>query len=238
MTSFLNFIANNDSALTAISTAVIAVATMVSVGVTIVLARENRILRKAGTDPKVVAYLLPDHAHKNVLNLVLANIGQGPAIDVSFKFPADGTDFRNHSVEIGNNENRSAISVLPQSEKVTTFFGMGPDLFKEPRLKPFTVYIRYKDTAGRQHTNEYLLDISQFDGLISIGTPADHEIAKALTKIEEHLRGLSGGSRRIKVETISTNQLRKEQDEYMEKRRLEAKAKSSSSDTNTRPDGK
>jgi hypothetical protein len=39
---------------------------------------ETRSLRRAGTEPDVVAYLLPHPVHLIVINIVVANVGQGP----------------------------------------------------------------------------------------------------------------------------------------------------------------
>ena len=64
-------------AIIALATAVIAVAAVVTALLTFSLARENRLLRKLGTEPQVVAYLMTDQRYKTMVNLVLANIGQG-----------------------------------------------------------------------------------------------------------------------------------------------------------------
>jgi hypothetical protein len=169
--------------LTAVATVVMAI-TSVGAGVlTWVLAKENRALRKAGTEPEVVGYLIGDHRHTIAINFVLANIGQGPAKDVTFRLveSVDG-DFVLHNVQLPNNAERKPLSVLPQGERLTAFFGMGPDLFKNPKLGPFKALVSYVDLRGRIYERIYDLDISQFVGLITLGTPAEHEIAEALKK--------------------------------------------------------
>src|SRR4051794_36679908 len=61
---------------------------------TIFLWRENRLLRKAGTDPEVVAYLIPGKRHLHMLMLVVTNVGRGAARNVSLEFMEDMSDFR------------------------------------------------------------------------------------------------------------------------------------------------
>lgn len=56
---------------------------------TIFLWQENKRLRKAGTEPEVVAYLIPDVRHLHILMLVIANVGRGAAWDVSLEFMGD-----------------------------------------------------------------------------------------------------------------------------------------------------
>jgi hypothetical protein len=142
-----------------------AVATACIAWLTGTLARENRRLRKAGTEPEVVAYLMPDPRSTNMLNFVLANIGQGPARNVRFSFECDQQDFAAHKVRLINNANRTATSVLPQGERLVAFFGVGHELLHEPRLKPFSVRVEYEDLARKRRTVKCTLDISQFVGL-------------------------------------------------------------------------
>ena len=40
------------------------------------------------------------------------------------------------------------------------------------------------------------MDVSQFDGLIILGSPAEHEVAEALKKIERHMRSLATAFKR------------------------------------------
>lgn len=80
----LDWIAQNANAVTAIATAVIAAFTMLTAVLTRVLMAENRRLRKAGTEPEVTAYLIPHPDGNGAINFVLANIGQGPARNVTF----------------------------------------------------------------------------------------------------------------------------------------------------------
>ena len=89
MNEILNGIAANPGAVTAAATVVIAFSAVFTAIVARMLARENRLLRKAGTEPKVVAYLTIPPLYRIFWNFVLANVGQGPARNVSFKFDAD-----------------------------------------------------------------------------------------------------------------------------------------------------
>src|SRR4051794_28773146 len=118
MNEMLTWVQTNQAALIAISTVVTAVATVVMAWLNGTLVRENRRLRKAGTEPEVVAYLLPDRHMKILLNFVLANIGQGSARNVTFSFVCDQDDFSKHNVEIRNNERWTPISILPQNESM------------------------------------------------------------------------------------------------------------------------
>ena len=199
MEDLIAFANTHQGAVTALATAVIALAAVVTALLTFSLIRENRLLRKAGTEPEVIAYLTPDPRFKTMVNFVLANVGQGPARNVQFTFEADEMDFTTHNVQISNKVERKAISTLPQGERIDVFFGAGHELFMEPRLRPFKVSIQYEDINGRRRRCEYRLDVSQFDGLITLGSPAEHEVAEALKKIERHMNSLATDLKLLKV---------------------------------------
>ena len=183
----------NPGSVTAIATAIIAASAVITVILTRSLAKENRLLRKAGTEPKVVAYLKLDPYRANVIIFVVANVGQGPARDVEFTFQADEGDFENHAVEIRNDSDRTVTAMLPQGERIETFFGIGSSLMREPKLRPFTVSVRFQDLNGNDNRAEYALDVAQFNGLGVLGSPPEYEIAQTLKKIEARIGQLVKG---------------------------------------------
>ncbi len=206
VTDLLDLTTTYQGAITALATAVIAATGIATVWLTATLARENRLLHKAGTEPDVVAYLIPDQRYKTMLNFVVANIGRGPARNVTFIFDADPADFAAHDVQFAANQSRAAIAILPQDERISAFFGAGPDLFKDPRLQPFKVKVEFEDLRQKRRSKTFDLDVSQFDRLITLGQPAEHEMAEALKKMAETMTGWST-IRRLKVETITTEEI-------------------------------
>src|ERR1044071_331602 len=109
---------NNANLVTAGATAVLA-------ALTALLWFENRSLRKAGLAPEVVSYLARHPDGSGAIEFVLANVGRGPAFDVSFKFVANDEDFDAHDVALVNDSSRAPLGVLPQDEKMTALFGVG-----------------------------------------------------------------------------------------------------------------
>ena len=197
----------------AISTSVIAIVAISTAILTFYLFRENRLLRKAGTEPEVVAYLTMDSRTFGAINFVLANIGQGPARNVQFSFHIENDDFERHDILLANQADRKAVSVLPQGERIESFFGIGRMLLNEPRLRPFNVSIEYENIYGGSSKTRHLLDVSQFSGFSTLGKPPEVEIAKALTKIERVLSHSSTGLKRLKVETITTDEVRRDREQ-------------------------
>ena len=200
----MNYTNAAQGTITALASVVVALMAVVTGVLTAGLIRENRLLRKAGSEPRVVAYLTTHPRHTTMVNLALANIGHGAARNIRFRFDASDEDFRSHNVRLSNKAERTPIGTLPQGEKIEAFFGAGHHLFKQPRLQPFDVHVDYENMAGKPQRSTYRLDVSQFDGLVTLGRPAEQEVAEALKKIERHFGHFASGFRRLKVETITT----------------------------------
>ncbi|HTO32944.1 MAG TPA: hypothetical protein VL202_17440 [Pararhizobium sp.] len=205
----IDFLNKNSAAITAIATVVITFLTWF-------LAADSRKLRKAGSDPEVVGYLVPHPDGNGGVNFVVANVGQGPAFSVSFKFDCDEDDFTQHQVMLRNQPGRTSLSVLPQGEKIGSLFGVGYALFgnfgkeRGAPLKPFQVKISYKDINGRKKSSSQQIDITQFMGLAGIlSKPAAHEISDSLKKIEKHIAKMTG-KQTSSAQLLDSSELRDE----------------------------
>lgn len=159
---------------------------------------ENRALRKAGSSPDVVAYILPHPEGSGAVEFILANVGRGPAFDVVFQFDCDEDDFSAHNVLLENDKDRMPMSVIPQGEKVKSLFGISFELYGKlfdqeiGPLKRFTVDITYKDALGRTHRGKRIIDIKQFSGLRGIlAKSPSAKSAETLDRMEKHLQAIS-----------------------------------------------
>lgn len=194
MQSALEFINANGAAITVIASAVVAIFAVISTVLTAMLAVENRRLRLAGLSPEVVAYLDPHPDGNGAVNFVLANIGQGPAMNVKLELSYDEEDFRAHDVHLLDEPDRAAFTVLPQGERRSFLFGVGYVLFGNEEggsgriLKPFVVRTSYKNVFGKRGESSHQIDVTQFTGLAGMGSkPAIREVAESLNEIKGHL---------------------------------------------------
>ena len=197
MDNFL-FDANSYASLiTAIATAVLAL-------LTAILWFENRSLRKAGSSPEVVAYLLPHPDGHGGIHFVLANVGKGPAVDVTFELEYDEDDFKAHRVMLLNDPQRRPVSVLPQDEKIRALIGVSFELYGKidqnniGPLMPFKVRTTFRDVFGRKKRRERELDIKQFAGLLGILEKSnERKISESLEKIEKQMASIAKQSSRF-----------------------------------------
>ena len=159
------------------------------------LSQDNRVLRKIGTEPEVVAYLTLDTRSGFLVNLILENVGQGPACDVEYFVDADAKDFADHEVmDVTAGVTRRIRSLLPQGEQVERLMGMGYRLFGDDeanRLQPFRVKVFYSDLKGTpMGPKEYRLDITEMEGA-ALSMPSDERIAKSIKKVEHHMKDIA-----------------------------------------------
>ena len=182
------WVKENDGLLIAVATVVIAASALLTFFLTWALVRENKLLRKAETEPEVVAYLAIHPLHHEFLNFVLANVGRGPARNVRFELDISEEELNSREILLKNSVDRKPIGFLPQGEVFAVHFGNGERAHSDPRLPPFNVKIDYENLKGKQETKTCLLDVAQFDDLWLLGSPPEKDIAGSLKKIEEHLK--------------------------------------------------
>ena len=198
-----------------------------SVGLAVFLYKENKRLREEGSRPNVVAYLQPAEGHITIANLIVANVGKGPAHNIKITHDASRSDLEKHKVRIRNLEIFEKWRVLPPREKFTLWFGEWPNLLSEPPLSPLNLSISYEDDDGRLFKVSYSLDPARFEGLSAINSAPFHEIAVVLGKISNEMSKWTSGFDRLKVETISTQDRQRIDEENYERALARSKARQS-----------
>ena len=207
--SAIDFVETNSGVVTTIATVIIAVSAISTAWLTRSLAKENRLLRKLGNEPQVIAYLVASPRHPAVIDFVLSNVGHGPARNIEFSFDFDECFYGNGRVAPMNRADRAPYGFLLQGEKIRMLFGSGGGLIGENGLPPFRANIKWENMTGKPFDESYKMDVQQFSGTFT-GTSTDHEIAKSLEKISKRLDcfASAGTSERLKVETMTTDEVR------------------------------
>ncbi len=208
MNLILEWVSSNHSIVTAAATVVVAAAAAITAWLTRSLVHENKLLRKVGEDPKVIAYLTGDTKHPSLINLILKNVGRGPARNIEFGFDFDERFYANGRVAPMNRSDRTPYGFLPQDERISMFFGSGIGLLGDDRLPPFQAKIKWQNLDGKKFEEEYEMDVRQFLGIYPPSGSADHEIAESLKRISKRLDKFSsaGSSGRLKVETMTASE--------------------------------
>ncbi|UQG59368.1 hypothetical protein MIH18_16785 [Marinobacter sp. M3C] len=149
--------------------------TLVIALLTLFLWRENRLLRKAGSEPRLIAYFEPHPDGTGGLNIAIANVGKGPAKDVYFQFEGDSENFARYDLVLDCSHRRGPIATIPQDGKISIFFAVGYQLFspkneeksntKKP-IDPFHIQLEWESmSSSKRHTDQFLLDVKPYANL-------------------------------------------------------------------------
>lgn len=162
-------------ALLNISTILSGLSTVAIAVLTVFLWRENRLLRKAGSEPRLVAYFEPHPDGTGGLNITVANVGTGPARDVYIQIKGDELTFANYDLIFDCAQKRGPLTLIPQGDKISVLFAIGYQLFKPKNgeekgpLPPFKVALDWKDLSGKSnYSEEYILDVKPYGSLPGI----------------------------------------------------------------------
>lgn len=89
----LEFLGQNESAFTVIFSALVAIATLVYAILTWRLVSETRKMREAQTEPNISVTIQPREEWMNFVDLIIQNIGLGPAYNIKFEINPDFKTF-------------------------------------------------------------------------------------------------------------------------------------------------
>ena len=158
----------NSSAISATAALVIALSAVTTVWLTWNLMMENRLLRKASTEPEVVAYLTIDPNSRHMIYLALANVGQGPARNVRFSLMGEsGADDERLAFALRRRlqsaAERTATTTLLQGDSIHSLFGFAPELLRNPPLPAMTISVKFEDLKGISKETNNLVDASDLD---------------------------------------------------------------------------
>lgn len=139
---------------------------------TVFLWRENRLLRKAGSEPRLVAYFESHSDGTGGLNIAIANVGKGPAKNVFIQFKEEQSSFSRYDLILDCVPRRGPLTFIPQGDKISILFAIGYQLFKpknsdtdEP-LPPFKVQLEWTDLMGEKaYYEDYILDVKPYGNL-------------------------------------------------------------------------
>lgn len=212
----LEFLNQNSGAFAVIFSAVVAVATIVYAILTWRLVSETRKMREAQTEPKVSVTIQPREEWINFIDMVIQNIGLGPAHNIKFNVKPDFEYAKEKFLsELGFMKN--GLRYLAPNQKLQFFLTSMIENFEEKTKKPFEIRVTYQNSVGKKYEDVYIIDFSQLIGLSQLGEPSLYKIAKNIEKIQEDIYHLSTGFHRMKVIRYTKEDVEKETKQLLER---------------------
>ncbi len=217
--NFIRFLNENVGALSTLLSGVVMLATVVYAILTASLVRETRKMREIQTEPRIEVIPISMEEAVNIFYLRVKNIGLGPAYNVRFRF-----------LEVADNLGEK---LLIDDFTKSKFFDTGFQYFgpNQERKSYFTnirsnisekikanlkLEVTYENSSGKPYREIIPLHFNEFDGHGQVETPSLYVISQSLKKIEETLRHISTGFRRLQVDAYSETDRERETQERAE----------------------
>lgn len=187
----------------AIGTLALAILTFAYVLFTRSMVKELRETRLAQDRPYVIVDA--DYEELPIINVVVRNVGKGPAKDVTFDFSAD--------LEASRGRNLSelayfteGIEFLAPGNEIKAFWDMGhsliPFLEQKGIDKGIRVTAHYKAYTGESYDTNWVINPLILKGLPSIRRYSTSDMAKALKQLSDDFhRALRRGELRVITKT-------------------------------------
>jgi len=155
-------------------------------------------MREAQTEPKVSVTIQPREEWINFIDMVIQNIGLGPAHNIKFEVNPDFEYMKGKFLsELGFMKN--GLKYLAPNQKLQFFLTSMIENFEEKTKKPFEIRVTYQNSIGKTYKDVYMVDFSQLIGLSQLGEPPLYKIAKNVEEIKEDIHHLSTGFHKMKV---------------------------------------
>ena len=220
MNEIIDFLNKNSGALNVVFTGVVTIATAVYAALTWKLVTETRLMREVQTEPKLSVTLRSIDQAIHIVRLHFRNIGQGPALGVSFS----------PRVESGNEVSAALLDEFTKPNYFKTGLSyFGPDqerismytqLTQDHDAKLSTVLafdVTYKSVTGKSYKETLIVDMSEYKGTHQLGKPHLYAIAQTLEKIQNDIDRLIGGSKRLQIDVFDRDdraQVQAEREEW------------------------
>lgn len=189
---------------TLIFSGVVALSTVVYAYLTYQLVTETRTMRKIQTEPQVYCSIMNNPRYFIFKHLVIENIGNGSAYDISLSIKPD--------IKISNEKYASQLSIfakgiktLGPNQRVQTEFFNIRDLSNE--IETVEITITYHNSNRERYSTELVVDLSLWFDNKFTGFGENGEIIGKLNDIADILKSFSNRTDRFpdKLDKIASN---------------------------------
>lgn len=185
---------------------VVTVATVVTAWLNARLVNETRRMREAQTEPAMqVTYRIREN-YLSFPDVVVKNIGMGPARDIRFEISADmPSGDANDAVDSLNKLAcfSNGLAYLGPGQEFSSFWTSMYENHASKIQTKVWITCRYRSMSGSKFEDRCLLDLSELKGISRIGTPPLQHIEKHLSAIQKEMEKWSRAGSRLKADVFT-----------------------------------
>ena len=212
----MEFLTKYSDLITLFFTIAVGVSTIVYAFLTIILVRETRKMRKAQTDPHIFVNLEHSEFSISFIDLVVKNIGYGPAYNVTFNVTKDFEMQRKGNIsEIGFIKNGLKYFAPNQSthQFIASFINDKSNLAD----REIEIQVKYKNSTGNQFDEIFLLSFTQFKHTTQLGSgPPIYKISKEFEKLNTYLGHIVSDFKRLNINVFDSDDRKNEEEKLNE----------------------
>jgi len=160
------------------------------------LVSETKEMREAQTEPNISIMIQPRDEWNNFIDIVIKNIGLGPAYNIKFEVNPDFEYMKGQFLSKLNT--MSGIKYLAPGQKIQFFLTNMSENF-ENKIKPFGINVFYQNKLREKYSEKFTINLFELVGLGQLGKPPLHKIAENIEAIRKDINHLSTGFHRIKA---------------------------------------
>ena len=185
--------------MTIASTVVTALATVALAVLTFVLARATYAMARANSQPHVVVTFESNQWSMNHIDMIVENCGNAPAYDISISF---NPTLPKNELRTGDAAPFDKISLLRPGQLLKS----SASDWASVKDIAFTVDISWRryPNNGQREVLSYQFDVGYLKNVSMLGNASPEvQIATEVKKLRDDWRGISAGTRRLKVDSFS-----------------------------------
>ena len=202
-------------------TGMVALSTVVYAFLTWRLVSETQKLRRAQTEPRLSVFVeLNEQTGNGQMDLVIQNEGPGPAEDILIGFKGDPTYFDDKRPIDQLPVIKNGIRYLGSHRRFRIILGwlFGED-YERAIQEPWAFDLKYKNSVGDPFSEFFVVDFSQFAGLILSGSSPLVKIEKHLDTLQRDVHHLLTGFNKPQIITQTKGEYREEMEQLRRERR-------------------
>lgn len=164
LNSVISFLNTNSGAFLVITTIIYASITGVYAFITRRMLKETKIMRESQTEPFVFINLQPLERVRFLKNIVIQNIGPGPAYDVRFKIEPDIVLSRDQKLsEI--NMMKQGFKYLAPNQRIECLIASSMELANKKEKVLYELTVTYQNKSEKHYEATYVLDFTEYFGM-------------------------------------------------------------------------
>jgi hypothetical protein len=190
------------SFLNANSGAILAITTLVYAIITGRMLYETKRMRESQTEPHVFINVQPVERVRFIKNIVIQNIGPGPAYDLKFKIEPD--------IVLRTGHNLSEINMMKLGHKYLApnqrLECLVPHSIEEAKKKEKTLYamtVTYRNKGKKHYEETFVLDFTEYSGMLYTDADPYKGIIEKLDAIHRDINKVIAGGVTSKIRVVA-----------------------------------